>query len=92
MRGAPCLHRPAGQQQAEDYTKNQLLLFRQAFHAVNVTGFLHRRNRGVAAFGRKLEIEKCGVLPRRRYDETLIYDLRFAIYSANSECLMIRKS
>jgi hypothetical protein len=92
MRGAISLHRPAGQQQAQNDTENQLFLFRQAFHADNVTGYLHRRNRGVAAFGRKPEIKKCGALPGRRYDETLIYDLRFAIYAANSQCSMIRKS
>jgi hypothetical protein len=37
MCGAICLYRPAGQQQAQDNTENQLFLFRQAFHAVNVT-------------------------------------------------------
>jgi hypothetical protein len=37
MRIAPGFHRPAGQQQAKDNTENQLFLFRQAFHAVNLT-------------------------------------------------------
>jgi hypothetical protein len=30
-------YRPAGQQQAEDDTKNELFLFRQAFHLSNLT-------------------------------------------------------
>jgi hypothetical protein len=37
MRRAPGLYRPAGQQQSQDNTKNQLLLFRQAFHMDKVT-------------------------------------------------------
>jgi len=38
MRGAIRFHRPAGQQQAKDNTKNQLFLFRQAFHGDNLAG------------------------------------------------------
>jgi hypothetical protein len=37
MRGAIRFHRPAGQQQAQDDTENQLFLFRQAVHADNIT-------------------------------------------------------
>jgi hypothetical protein len=44
MRRAPGLYRPAGQEQAEDNTKNQLFLFRQAFHADNLAGKTPRGN------------------------------------------------
>jgi hypothetical protein len=45
MRRAPGLDRPAGQQQAQDNTKDQLLLLCQAFHAANLTGkWLHGNN------------------------------------------------
>jgi hypothetical protein len=36
MRGAIRFHRPAGQQQAQNDTKNQLLLFREPVHGDNV--------------------------------------------------------
>jgi hypothetical protein len=44
MRCAPGFHRPAGQKQAEDNTKNQLFLLCQAFHADNLAGKTPRGN------------------------------------------------
>ena len=37
MRGAIRFDRPAGQQQTQNDTENQLFLFRQAIHAANIT-------------------------------------------------------
>jgi hypothetical protein len=38
MRRAPCLHRPTGQQQAQNDNQKHLFLLRQGFHGDNVAG------------------------------------------------------